>query len=76
MKKTALIMAGGRGELLGVIFGAMSYATINFIITSVGLSVDLQNAFQGLVLIIVILIQTAGGSIKKSVMKLFGKKAA
>ena len=68
-------MAGGRGELLGVIFGAMSYATINFIITSVGLSVDLQNAFQGLVLIIVILIQTAGGSIKKSVMKLFGKKA-
>ncbi len=69
-------MAGGRGELLGVIFGAMSYATINFIITSVGLSVDLQNAFQGLVLIIVILIQTAGGSIKKSVMKLFGKKAA
>lgn len=69
-------MAGGRGELLGVIFGAMSYATINFIITSVGLSVDLQNAFQGLVLIIVILIQTAGGSIKKSIMKLFGKGAA
>ena len=60
-------MAGGRGNLLGVIFGAMSYATINFIITGVGLSVDIQNAFQGLVLIIVIMIQTVGPVIKESI---------
>ena len=67
-------MAGGRGNLLGVIFGAMSYATINFIITSVGLSVDIQNAFQGLVLIVVILIQTAGPAIKESLQRLKRKK--
>lgn len=66
-------MAGGRGNLLGVIFGAMSYATINFIITSVGLSVDIQNAFQGLILILVILIQTAGPAIKKKFRQLFAQ---
>ena len=60
-------MAGGRGNLLGVIFGAMSYATINFIINNVGLSVDIQPAFQGLVLIVVILIQTVGPVIKESI---------
>ena len=33
-------MAGGKGKLLGVIFGALSYTTINFIIVSIpGLSV-------------------------------------
>lgn len=61
-------MAGGRGNMLGVIFGALSYTTINFIIVSIpGLSVDIQDTFQGLVLIIVILIQTIGPIIKENV---------
>ena len=60
-------MAGGRGNMLGVIFGALSYTTINFIIVSIpGLSVDIQDTFQGLVLIIVILIQTIGPIIKEN----------
>ena len=60
-------MAGGKGNMLGVIFGALSYTTINFIIVSIpGHSVDIQDTFQGLVLIIVILIQTAGPAIKES----------
>ena len=62
-------MAGGRGSLLGVIFGALSYTTIGFIITSTGLSVDIQDTFQGLVLIVVILIQTAGPAIKESIQQ-------
>ena len=62
-------MAGGRGEILGVIFGALSYTTISFIITSLGLSVDIQDTFQGLVLIIVILIQTAGPAVKESIVR-------
>ena len=61
-------MAGGRGKMLGVLFGALSYTTINFIIVSIpSLSVDIQDTFQGLVLIIVILIQTAGPVIKESI---------
>lgn len=62
-------MAGGRGNILGVIFGALSYATIDNIIVSIGLSVDIQNAFQGLVLITVILIQTAGPAIRESLTR-------
>lgn len=61
-------MAGGRGKILGVFFGALSYTTINFIIVSIpALSPDIQNTFQGLVLIIVILVQTAGPVIKERI---------
>ena len=70
-------MAGGKGNMLGVIFGALSYTTINFIIVSIpGLSVDIQDTFQGLVLIIVILIQTAGPSIKESIQVSKKRRAA
>ena len=63
-------MAGGKGKLLGVIFGALSYTTINFIIVSIpGLSVDIQDTFQGLVLIIVILIQTVGPVIRENLQR-------
>lgn len=61
-------MAGGKGNLLGIIFGALSYTTVNFIIVSIpSLSVDIQDTFQGLVLIVVILIQTLSPIIKESV---------
>ena len=58
-------MSGGRGKLLGVFFGALSYTTINFIIVSIpALSTDIQDTFQGIVLIAVIFIQTVGPVIK------------
>lgn len=70
-------MAGGRGNMLGVIFGALSYTTINFIIVSIpALSVDIQDTFQGLVLIIVILIQTIGPVIKESVQRAKKRRSA
>ena len=60
-------MAGGKGNMVGVIFGALSYTTINFLIVSIpGLNVDIQDTFQGLVLIIVILVQTVGPVIKEN----------
>lgn len=62
-------MAGGRGKLLGVFFGALSYTTINFIIVSIpSLSTDIQDTFQGLVLIAVIFIQTVGPVIKERLL--------
>lgn len=61
-------MAGGRGNMLGIIFGALSYTTINFIIVSIpGLSVDIQDTFQGLILIVVIFVQTIGPVIRESI---------
>ena len=69
-------MAGGRGELLGVAFGAISYSAVSMIIVSVpGLSVDIQNAFQGLVLITVILIQLVGPMIKEKMRQIKKRKA-
>ncbi len=69
-------MAGGKGKILGVFFGALSYTTINFIIVSIpALSPDIQNTFQGLVLIVVILIQTAGPVIKERFQAMRKKQA-
>lgn len=66
-----IAMSGGRGRILGVIFGALSYTTINFIIVSIpALSTDIQNTFQGLVLIVVILVQTIGPVIKENLLGL------
>ncbi|MBQ0134502.1 MAG: ABC transporter permease [Clostridiales bacterium] len=63
-------MAGGKGKILGVIFGALSYTTINFIIVSIpSLSVDIQDTFQGLVLIVVILVQTIGPVLRESIRR-------
>jgi len=59
-------MAGGKGKILGVFFGALSYTTINFIIVSIpALSTDIQDTFQGLVLIAVIFVQTVGPVIQE-----------
>ena len=59
-------MSGGRGNLLGIFFGALSYTTINSIIYNMpSLSIDIQNAFQGMILILVVLVQTVGPAIKE-----------
>ena len=60
-------MSGGRGKLLGVLFGAMSYCTVNTIIAISGLPITLQDTFQGIVLIVVILIQTVSPIIKEKI---------
>lgn len=63
-------MSGGKGKILGVFFGALSYTAIDFIIANVpALSPDIQNTFQGLVLITVILIQTLSPIIKEKITR-------
>lgn len=70
-------MSGGKGNILGIIFGALSYTTVNFIIVSIpALSVDIQDTFQGLVLIIVILIQTLSPIIKEKIQTAKRRKLA
>ena len=60
-------MSGGRGKLLGVFFGAMSYCTVNTIIAISGLPITMQDTFQGIVLIAVIFIQTVSPIIKEKI---------
>lgn len=70
-------MAGGKGNMVGVIFGALSYTTINFIIVSIpSLSTDIRDSFQGLILIVVILVQTLGPIIKENFRKMKVKRAS
>ncbi|MDR1852750.1 MAG: ABC transporter permease [Propionibacteriaceae bacterium] len=66
-----IAMAGGRGNMLGVLFGALSYTAIDIIIVSIpALSVDIQDTFQGLVLILVILMQSAGPILRQKFARL------
>jgi len=70
-------MSGGKGNLLGVFFGALSYTTINFIIVSIpALTTDIQDTFQGLVLIAVILVQTVGPVIKERFIEARKRRAS
>lgn len=70
-------MAGGKGNMVGVIFGALSYTTINFIIVSIpSLSTDIRDSFQGLILIVVIMVQTTGPIIKENYRKFKVKRAS
>ena len=68
-------MSGGRGKLLGVLFGAMSYCTVNTIIAISGLPITMQDAFQGVVLITVILIQAVSPIIKEKLDQAKKRKA-
>ena len=68
-------MSGGRGKLLGVLFGAMSYCTVNTIIAISGLPITMQDAFQGIVLITVILIQAVSPIIKEKLEHARKRKA-
>ena len=51
-------MSGGKGKVIGILFGALSYATIDRIISASGLDIYIQGTFQGIVLILVVLVQT------------------
>jgi len=62
-----IAMSGGKGKVLGVFFGALSYAAIDKIISASGLDVYIQGAAQGLVLILVVLIQTLGPIISERI---------
>lgn len=62
-------MSGGKGKMLGIIFGAMSYTVIDKIIVALKMDSLIQDTIKGIILIIVILIQVAGPKLKEK----FGK---
>ena len=55
-----IAMSGGRGKMLGVLFGAMSYTIVDKIIVALKMDSLINNAIKGIILILVILVQVAG----------------
>lgn len=60
-------MAGGKGKILGVLFGAMSYTVIDKIIISLKMDSLINDTVKGIILIVAILIQTLGPKIKNEI---------
>jgi ribose transport system permease protein len=59
-----IAMSGGKGNTLGVLFGAMSYTIIDKIIVALKMDSLINDTIKGIILIVVILIQVAGPQIK------------
>lgn len=62
-------MSGGKGKVVGIIFGAMSYTVIDKIIVALKMDSLIQDSIKGVILIIVILIQVAGPKLKQKFAK-------
>lgn len=62
-------MSGGKGQCLGVLFGAMSYTIIDKIIVALKMDSLINNTIKGTILILVILVQTAGPKFKEKLKK-------
>ncbi len=64
-----IAMSGGKGKMLGVLFGSLSYTVIDKIIIALKMDSLINNAIKGIILIIVILIQIAGPEIKEKLKR-------
>ncbi len=62
-------MNGGKGRLLGVLFGAMSYTIIDKIIASLGFDALINDTIKGLILLIAVFAQIVVPAIRKKVRK-------
>lgn len=60
-------MAGGKGKLLGVLFGAMSYTIIDKIISSLGLDALINDTIKGSILLVAVLVQIMVPMIRKKI---------
>lgn len=59
-----IAMSGGKGKLVGVIFGTLSYTLIDKIIAALNVDSLINNSIKGLILLVAIVIQVVGPQIK------------
>lgn len=71
-----IAMSGGKGRLVGVIFGALSYTVIDKIIAALNVDSLINNAIKGLILLVAIIIQVGGPSIKNWIAQKKAQKNA
>ena len=62
-------MSGGRGKMLCILFGAMSYTVIDKIIVALKMDSLINDAIKGIILIVVIMIQIVSPRIKEKIQK-------
>ena len=62
-------MSGGKGRILGVLFGAMSYTVIDKIIVALKMDSLINNAIKGVILLVVIAIQIVTPKIREKLRK-------
>lgn len=62
-------MSGGKGKLLGVLFGAMSYSIIDKIIASLGVDALINDTIKGSILLIAVLVQIVVPEIRQKMKK-------
>ena len=60
-------MSGGKGKLLGVLFGAMSYTIIDKIISSLGLDALINDTIKGSILLLAVFVQIAIPAVRAKV---------
>ena len=53
----AQVMTGGRGKILGIIFGTMSFTLIDKIITALGMNALLNDTVKGVILLLAVGLQ-------------------
>lgn len=64
-----IAMSGGKGRTLGILFGTMSYTIIDKIIVALKMDSLINDTIKGVILLAVILVQTAGPELRKKFHK-------
>jgi len=62
-------MSGGKGKLLGVLFGAMSYTIIDKIISSLGLDALINDTIKGSILLLAVFVQIVIPAIREKIAR-------
>lgn len=66
-------MSGGKGKILGIAFGAMSYTIIDKIIASLGFDALINDTIKGSILLLAVMVQIVVPAIRNNIQK--AKKA-
>lgn len=69
-------MSGGKGKILGIAFGAMSYTIIDKIIASLGFDALINDTIKGTILLLAVMVQIFVPMIRQNLRKRAKAKAA
>ena len=62
-------MSGGKGKILGIAFGAMSYTIIDKIIASLGFDALINDTIKGTILLLAVMVQIFVPMIRQNLRK-------